>query len=159
MDNRSRKRISNSDRIKVYNLCSGHCAYCGCDITRGQMQVDHYIPLELACLAEGHDINSVDNYLPACRSCNNYKSSMHIEKFRLCITKWHDVLMRDSVTYRNAVRFGQILPAKHTQEFYFEKVGVKIPAMIWDLDYRIAIHKIYFPENENKDSLRAEVEK
>jgi 5-methylcytosine-specific restriction endonuclease McrA len=33
------------NREEVYNKCSGHCAYCGKEITIKQMQVDHIKPL------------------------------------------------------------------------------------------------------------------
>jgi alpha-N-arabinofuranosidase len=35
--------------------------------------------------------------------------------------QWTEVLMRDNVTYRNAVRFGQVVPNKHPVKFYFEQ--------------------------------------
>lgn len=31
------------------------------------------------------------------------------------------VLMRDSATYRNAVRFGLVIPRPHRVKFYFER--------------------------------------
>lgn len=146
-----RKRISPEDRLRVLNRCSGHCAYCGIELSMKDMQVDHYIPLELSCIAEEHmdAVDSIDNYLPACRSCNNYKSSMNIEKFRLSVTRFHDVLMRDSVTYKNAVRFGQVKPQQHVQQFYYEKIKVHIPAMDWDADFRLMLHRSYFKEKED----------
>lgn len=36
------------------------------------------------------------------------------------IERWPDVLQRDNVTYRNAVRFGMIEPRPHRVTFYFE---------------------------------------
>ena len=128
-----RPRISKGIKKSVYEICAGHCAYCGCEITEKQMQVDHVVPFEFAelCVAEGHDPNSIENYLPACRSCNNYKHTLSIEKFRKCVSRWHDVLMRDNVTYKNAVRFGQVQPTPHEQVFYFEKIGVHPKALDW----------------------------
>lgn len=32
-------------------------------------------------------------------------------------------LMRDSVTYKNAVRFGLVTPTPHPVKFYFEQIG------------------------------------
>lgn len=32
------------------------------------------------------------------------------------------VLMRDSVTYKNAVRFGLVTPTPHPVKFYFEQL-------------------------------------
>ena len=36
------------------------------------------------------------------------------------------VLARDSVTYKNAVRFGMVVPSPHPVRFYFEKIGLKL---------------------------------
>lgn len=72
-------------------------------------------------MAVGHDIDTIENYMPACRSCNHYKSTLTVEKFRQQIESMHDVLTRDNVTYKNAVRFGQVIPSKHKPIFYFEK--------------------------------------
>lgn len=145
-----RKHIPAKVRQQVYERCGGHCAYCGCEITMKQMQVDHFIPLELRHFADiiGADADTIDNFLPACRSCNNYKSWLTPERFRLAVTRWHDVLMRDSVTYKNAVRFGQVIPNQHIQEFWFEKNGVHIPAMDWYKEYQAQEYKWNFRETE-----------
>lgn len=42
------------------------------------------------------------------------------------IERMPDVLMRDSVTYKNAVRFGLVTPTPHKVEFYFEKLGIEV---------------------------------
>lgn len=147
-----RKRIPKDVRTRVFNLIPGRCAYCGCEITPKEMQVDHYLSFEFGyAIAQGKgDIDSEDNYLPACRSCNYYKSGMHIEQFRRMIGRWCDILKRDNVTYKNAVRFGQVIENPHEQQFYFEKAGIHIPAMDWDKEFREEMHKAYFRE-ECKD--------
>lgn len=61
--------------------------------------------------------------LPSCRSCNHYKSSALLEQFRKAVERFPSVLMRDSVTYKNAVRFGLIHPTPHKVKFYFEKMN------------------------------------
>ena len=102
------------------------------------------IPMELQAIAlsSGHDADSLENMMPACRSCNNYKSSLTLEKFRMAVYRWHDVLLRDSVTYRNAVRFGQVRPTQHVPQFYFEKIGVSIPALAWYQEYEAVLGKM-----------------
>ena len=42
------------------------------------------------------------------------------EGFRKNVENMPAVLMRDSVTYRNAVRFGLVTPTPHPVRFYFE---------------------------------------
>lgn len=149
-----RKRITPKERQRVYELCAGHCAYCGREITIREMQVDHYLSVEVGpAIAGGKgDINSIDNYLPACRSCNYRKSMMHIDQFRANVSRLHGVLMRDSVTYRDAVRFGQVLPNEHIQEFYFEKIGLKIPAMEWDAEFRALMQKFQRSEEKQREA-------
>lgn len=89
------------------------------------MQIDHVIPINMAESYIGYDMNCEDNLLPACRSCNHYKSTYTVEKFRTAIERYTDVLTRDSVTFRNAVRFNQVIPNKNPVRFYFEEIGVE----------------------------------
>lgn len=111
-----RRRLSASERRAVYNKMPGHCAYCGCEIELREMQVDHVTPLRKG----GTD--TLDNMLPACRSCNHYKSTLTVQQFRQMVERMPATLMRDSVTYKNAVRFGLVAPTPHKVEFYFERI-------------------------------------
>ena len=122
-----RRKLTRAERAEVYAKYGGHCAYCGEKITQAQMQVDHKIPMELyeAYAAVGQDLDTMDNYMPACRSCNHYKSSMTLEKFRAAIERFPAVLARDSVTYRNAVRFGMVKPNPHPVIFHFEQLRME----------------------------------
>jgi len=79
----------------------GHCAYCGCEITLSEMQVDHVMPLRKG----GPD--TLENMLPACRSCNHYKSTLTVQQFRDTVERMPYRLMKNNATFRNAVRFGQ----------------------------------------------------
>lgn len=110
-----RRKLTKVERQEVYVKCGGHCAYCGQIITIKQMQVDHVQPLSV----NGEDV--MENYLPACRSCNSYKHSLPLYMFRQAIENWPRVLERDSVTYRNAVRYGLVIPKPSHVVFYFEK--------------------------------------
>jgi hypothetical protein len=111
-----RRRLCKWERVQVYQKMGGHCAYCGCDLKYKDMQVDHVIALRRG----GAD--TLDNMLPACRSCNYYKDTLTIEGFRDNIARLPTVLMRDNVTYKIAVRFGTVHPNPHKVKFYFEKV-------------------------------------
>ena len=121
-----RKKFTKSERQQIYDMFNGHCAYCGCEITLQQMQVDHIDCVDIYAGiydADGKDINCIDNLYPSCRSCNHYKHTMTIERFRQVLERMPSVLMRDNVTYRNVVRFGLIKhPENPKVEFYFEKV-------------------------------------
>jgi hypothetical protein len=114
-----RKRLTQSERKEVYLKTNGHCAYCGIPLKYEEMQVDHVIPLE-GWAIKGTD--TLNNMLPACRSCNHYKSAMQLEGFRKMLENMPHALMRDSVTYKNAVRFGLVTPTPKPVVFYFEKM-------------------------------------
>ena len=114
-----RKHLKKVERMKIYNKTGGHCAYCGCELRYEDMQVDHVVPLN-GWSEQGED--TTDNMLPACRSCNHYKSRSTLEGFRKMVEAMPDTLMRDSVTYRNAVRFGLVKPNPHPVVFYFERL-------------------------------------
>ena len=115
----SRRKLSPEERKQVYDITGGHCAYCGTEISIKQMQVDHVIPIN------GWNVNgpdTIDNMLPACRSCNHYKSSTSLERFREMLESMPQTLMRDSVTYKNAVRYGLVIPNPKPVVFYYEKM-------------------------------------
>lgn len=128
-----RRKLTRAEREKVYTLCSGRCAYCGAHIALKEMQVDHVIPMEFYELyqAEGFNLDGMGNYLPACRSCNHYKSTLTLEKFRSAIENYPYVLARDSVTYRNAVRFGLVQPTPKKVQFCFEVIKAQVPSLGW----------------------------
>lgn len=107
------------ERKQVYAKMNGHCAYCGRVLRYKDMQVDHVIPLN-GWSVQGPD--TLDNMLPACRSCNHYKSSSDIESFRKMLEDQPHVLARDSVTYQIAVRYGLVIPNPAKVVFYFEKM-------------------------------------
>lgn len=111
-----RRKLTSAERRGVYNKCGGHCAYCGCELEYKDMQIDHVVPL-----AFGKGEDEISNMLPACRSCNHRKGASSLESFRRQIERFPSVLMRDSVTYKNAVRFGLVIPNPHKIVFYFER--------------------------------------
>ena len=118
-----RRKLSKAERKVVYDKCNGHCAYCGCELAYKDMQVDHVVAFNLIY---DENTETMLNYLPACRSCNHYKNTSTLENFRKNVERFPEVLMRDSVTYKNAVRFGLVEPKPHKVVFYFEKLGIKV---------------------------------
>lgn len=123
-EERKRKHFTKAERGHIYAKTLGRCAYCGRVISLKEMQVDHVVAFN----TWGTDDD--DNLLPSCRGCNNYKHENSIEQFRKAAERWDEVLMRDNVTYRNAVRFGQVIPSPKPVVFYFEQIGIKVPDML-----------------------------
>lgn len=120
-----RKKIPKAVRQQVYESLNGHCGYCGCKITYEKMQVDH---IEAVFLHEkelnagkAQEINSIKNYMPACRMCNFYKSTMSIEQFRKQIETLSERLEKIFI-YRLAKKYGIVKENSENVKFYFEKV-------------------------------------
>lgn len=105
------------DRFKIWDMFGGHCAYCGCQISLQNFQVDHIHPQYLG----GKDIE--ENYFPACRSCNATKATYTIEKFRQRLIDDILRLERDSSKFRILKRFGMFEQVKTKLEFYFESLA------------------------------------
>ena len=110
-----RKKLSKEERQQVYEKCSGHCAYCGCDLEYKDMQIDHAEPLRIG----GAD--DISNMLPACRSCNHYKATLDVEGFRRYLAGIAHRLMRDSIPFQVATRFGIVRHMGDNVTFYFER--------------------------------------
>lgn len=110
----NRKTIPKPIRQAVYNKYKGHCAYCGHKLEYKDMQVDHVISL----YAHGGE-NSIENYMPTCRICNQYKSTYTLEKFREQLGKLHERLEKQFI-YRLARKYGLIEEQPQKIKFYFE---------------------------------------
>lgn len=115
-----RKTIPKSIREKVYNKCNGHCAYCGCELEYKNMQVDHVKSLRCG------GTNELDNMLPSCRSCNHYKRTLDLEGYRKYLAGISHRLMRDSIPFQVAIRFGIVRHIKDDVTFYFETIDYQI---------------------------------
>lgn len=115
METIKRRRLSAKERKEVYDKCNGHCAYCGTEIKFREMQADHIQPLHMG----GEDI--LENMLPACRSCNHYKTTFTLDKFREHIAGIPKRLKRDNVAFQVGERFGIVSASDKPVVFYFEQ--------------------------------------
>lgn len=111
----NRKSISKHIRLKVYQKYNGHCAYCGCQLALKDMQVDH-----IYSVYRYNGANDIENYNPACRMCNFYKSTMPIEDFKKQLGKLTSRLEKTFI-YRLAKKYGLIQEVEKPVKFYFEK--------------------------------------
>lgn len=123
------------ERKAVFDKTNGRCAYCGCDLSGIKWQVDHIInkrnyahyfanmpnriPSFLKHLTPG-DCEHIDNKLPACASCNNYKSTFDLELFRNELGCIVQRLNDYQPTYRLVKRFGLLQETPKPIVFYFE---------------------------------------
>lgn len=117
-----RKRLSTNERYQIYAKYGGRCAYCGQPITYKKMQVEHREPLALG----GED--SMGNYMPSCNTCNHYKHTLTVEKFREQIGLLTERLREQVYIYKLALRHGRITENKTPVKFYFEKISERATA-------------------------------
>ena len=110
-----RKSIPKKIRQQVYDMHNGHCAYCGCELEYKDMQVDH---VESLYVHGGK--NEIDNYKPACRACNFYKSTMSLEEFREQLETLTERLEKQFI-YRLAKKCGLVKEVDKKVKFYFEE--------------------------------------
>lgn len=123
------------NRKDVYNKYNGRCGYCGSEINIKDMQVDHIIPKRnylshikskfnippfLSHLTE-HDMDHIDNLMPSCRVCNNWKKTFHLELFRSEIKEQIKRLHDYSANYRLAKKYGLVEETNKDIIFYFEE--------------------------------------
>lgn len=98
--------MNKSDREKVFNKYNGKCAYCGCELVKG-WHVDHKDPIRRLSeynsdkrrfVNNGNSMyperDCMDNYMPACASCNINKHSSDLDGFRTWIGKMKSTLSR-----------------------------------------------------------------
>lgn len=122
------------DRQEVYDKMQWHCWYCWKKILIKEMQVDHIIsqcnfewdiksnyfaPQFLKHLTV-NDVHHIDNLMPSCRRCNNYKSSMTLEKFRKELERQIERLNLYSTWYKLAKAYWKIIENNTPIIFYFE---------------------------------------
>ncbi len=114
--------MKKSYREIVFNKFNGHCAYCGCELQKG-WNADHLKPVvrsPLTGLMSKKEHDNIDNLMPSCPSCNNYKHSYSLEDFRRLIGDLKKQL-RLSSQYKIALRYGLISENDTEVKFYFEK--------------------------------------
>ena len=116
-----RKTITKKMRQLVYEKYGGRCAYCGCELDIKDMQVDHIESVYHAELQGQQVDESLDNYNPACRACNFYKSTTTLENFRSNIQNMLIRKLRRDFNYKMLVKYGMIKEDFKPVRFYFEE--------------------------------------
>ncbi len=108
-------------RRKIFEKYDGCCAYCGCDITLENFQIDHIKPLRRDDTLHENGLDTEDNMMPVCRSCNLRKGVLSIETFRSQLSKDVERLKRDVPKFNLLLRFGLVHLRERPVVFYFEK--------------------------------------
>ena len=118
---KKRKALSPKIRKQVYEKYNGHCAYCGCELSLKEMQIDHIESIRRH-EEDDIDVDFMENYNPACRMCNFYKSTLTIEEFRNQLSLIVGRMIKRVYIFRLALKYDLITLNNGYIKFYFEKV-------------------------------------
>jgi len=117
-------------REKVWKKYDRKCAYCGKPIEYKELQVDHIKPIfrndnekDLLKMNISRGKDAIENFNPACRRCNHWKSTFSIDKFREQIELQLIRLKRDNTNYRMALDYGLLTENPKPVKFYFEIIS------------------------------------
>lgn len=79
MPSKRKSRLTNKDREIIFAKTDGRCHVCGIKISLGEFQADHV-------LSHVHGgLHKIENYLPACFICNNYRWHYLPEELQLIL--------------------------------------------------------------------------
>jgi uncharacterized protein (TIGR02646 family) len=117
-NNQQPLKLTQKQRMKVYQMFNGLCAYCGHDIEFHQMHVDHVTARSRYKNSE--DADFWENLRPSCRPCNLRKNTMTVERFRKELERDIEQLKRDSAKFRLLLKYGKIKVNEEEIDFYFE---------------------------------------
>lgn len=110
----------------IFNKFGGRCAYCGCEIKLKGFHVDHLISL---CeyrnkiqyyVNQNFNPHKIENLMPSCASCNNYKRAHSLSYFRSEIENQVIRQRKRNPMFRLAERFCQISCHPKPVVFFFE---------------------------------------
>lgn len=112
----------------VLSKYGSRCAYCGCELTRDTMQMDHIIPktefldyLKARQFREaGIKRDDISNLNPSCETCNDSKGICTIERFRERLEYVIDRLRNDTPHFILAEKYGMVTATPKKVVFYFE---------------------------------------
>lgn len=124
-------KLSKSARQTVLDKSGGHCWYCGANIASTRWQADHFHPIVRfndRCLYPLLD--AIENMVPACGPCNNYKHSMSIEVFRNNVARQREATLKASTGLRQLLRLGRVEFSSDPVVFWFERAGLQAPDMM-----------------------------
>jgi 5-methylcytosine-specific restriction endonuclease McrA len=116
-------KVTKEERQLVFLKYDGRCAYCGCELSKG-WHVDHLKPIRRKKYKKEEcrypQRACIDNYMPACASCNINKHAMKLEDFRNLVAGFMKHLNERNTQYKIAKRFGLVIENIQPVVFYFE---------------------------------------
>ncbi len=117
----------NKKRQVIWDKSGGKCWYCGCELPEKGWQADHFhsvIRVEGKMLYPELDV--MDNLVPSCAPCNNFKSSSSVEGMRFRVDEQFDNVPKNSTGMRQLMRLGLVEIYRKPIQFWFEAQGLTV---------------------------------
>lgn len=120
-------KLTKAERLEVFNMFGGKCAYCGEDLPEKGWHADHVKAISRKFWMKGNECHfpendHIDNIFPSCRTCNLYKHCMDIETFRGMLAEQVTRARTYSLNFRLSEKFGLLQVTEKPIVFHFEKV-------------------------------------
>lgn len=111
-----------SMKRRVWDKTVGKCVYCGRQTSPlDDFQIDHYVSVSKG------GRNTIENLVPACRSCNGQKYNRTLEQFRQHIRKKSQPSFTDEQTgFLKKYNPGLVIPEPDHHVFWFEQEKIDI---------------------------------
>ena len=116
-----RKSFSKKARENIALKTNNNCCYCGEPLKENGFHVAHIIPF-IQLKAKGIQDNDFNNYMASCPQCNRFERGGGLEFFREELMEQTKTALRDSVNYRFALKYKQIIETPTPIVFYFEQL-------------------------------------
>jgi len=113
-----RRTFTKKQRTEISLKTNGNCCYCG-EPLKSSFHIAHLVPF-IQLKAKGVQDNDFDNYMASCPQCNRFERGGGLEFFRGELLEQTKNAMRDSVNYRFALKYKQIVETPTPVVFYFE---------------------------------------
>lgn len=117
--------LNKKQREKLRLMFGGRCAYCGCELPEKGWHVDHLKAIYRGSVRLIRGEDGPENYFPACRPCNLFKSVYPLEMWREEIGKQVERARKQSFNFRFAEKFGLVQETKKPVIFWFEEYNAR----------------------------------
>lgn len=121
----------NKKRQAIWDKSGGKCWYCGCELPE-RWDADHFHPV-IRNPSTGEmlipELDVMENLVPSCKPCNNFKHSYDIEGFRWTINEQFENVPKNSTGMRQLMRLSLVDIESKPVIFWFEKQGITMPSM------------------------------
>lgn len=133
----------NKKRQAIWDKSGGKCWYCGCELPEKGWHADHYYPIvrDLEVVKDDRgvskmvtgkgcaypELDTIDNLVPSCAPCNNFKHSYHPDWYRKEISNQFENTLKYSTGLRQLHRMNLIDIEPKPVVFWFETQGIVMP--------------------------------